>query len=259
VRNNPLKYVDPSGHIPIPMITGAIGGLIGGVAGAGLYAWSVGGNINGEDMLLAAGAGAVSGALIGSGAALIGAAVGTAGAVSAGTVTASTMLIGAGSGMGAAGAGQLVSNGFTETPFNKNAFIATTGSNLIGGAVKGSPIGRTAAGRVVADAATGVADSVLENVLSGEPVDRERAVAYSGIYAASFILGERITKKPSQSLIQAPNSQPGGSTIFPQTRPTIGSILIHDKSTESVKSTFLSAFVTSAANIVCSASNPCGR
>ena len=48
VRNNPIKLVDPDGHIPLPFIMGAIG-AIGGAVGA--YAVSVGVNLaTGQDL-----------------------------------------------------------------------------------------------------------------------------------------------------------------------------------------------------------------
>ena len=88
VRNNPIKYIDPTGHILL-LATAAIGGAIGAIAGAvGYTAYTAitGTEFNTGHMLLAAGGGAVAGALIGTGigwAAGVGAAEATAAGVTA--------------------------------------------------------------------------------------------------------------------------------------------------------------------------------
>jgi hypothetical protein len=38
--NNPLKYVDPDGDVPIPVITGAVGAGVGAIVGGGVEAFS---------------------------------------------------------------------------------------------------------------------------------------------------------------------------------------------------------------------------
>ena len=91
-NGNPVMFSDPSGHIPVPLITGGIGALVGGAAG-GIYAAFTGGNVKASIA-----GGLASGFIVGSGAGLVGAAVGagtitTAGALGAGTV------IGAGGGV----------------------------------------------------------------------------------------------------------------------------------------------------------------
>jgi hypothetical protein len=85
-------FSDPSGHIPVPLITGGIGALVGGAVG-GIYAGFTGGDVGASIA-----GGLASGFIVGSGAGLVGAAVGagtitTAGALGAGTV------IGAGGGV----------------------------------------------------------------------------------------------------------------------------------------------------------------
>jgi hypothetical protein len=67
VRNNPLKYTDPSGHIPLPLITGAAGFVIGGVAYVVNESRQEDGFNLAEDwvdLAVAASSGAVSGAMI---------------------------------------------------------------------------------------------------------------------------------------------------------------------------------------------------
>ncbi len=63
--NNPVLGVDPSGQVPVPLVTGAAGALVGGAAG-GLIAWW-----RGENVAAGMAGGAAGGFLIGSGAALI--------------------------------------------------------------------------------------------------------------------------------------------------------------------------------------------
>lgn len=65
-NGNPVLYVDPSGNIPLPIITGGIGAIVGG----GVAYWKSGGDWNAT--LSGAVGGAVSGALIGTGAGLVG-------------------------------------------------------------------------------------------------------------------------------------------------------------------------------------------
>jgi RHS repeat-associated protein len=68
-NNNPVRYNDPSGHCLI-LCTAIIGGAIGAIVGAvGYTAYTIatGNEFNTGTMLLAAGGGAVAGALIGTG------------------------------------------------------------------------------------------------------------------------------------------------------------------------------------------------
>ncbi|MBI1895861.1 MAG: hypothetical protein HYZ57_07640 [Acidobacteria bacterium] len=66
--NNPLKYVDPDGDVPIPVITGLVGAGVGGLVGAGAEAlkqWRAGGEIKWGKVWTAAGGGAIAGGLAG--------------------------------------------------------------------------------------------------------------------------------------------------------------------------------------------------
>jgi len=67
VGNDPVNFVDPSGNIPVPLISGGIGAVFGGIAG-GFVAAANGGDTNA--ILSGIGVGAVTGFGIGSGAAL---------------------------------------------------------------------------------------------------------------------------------------------------------------------------------------------
>jgi RHS repeat-associated protein len=89
--NNPLNYIDPTGHCPL-CLTAIIGGAIGAIAGAVAYTGYVvatGQQFNAGHMFLAAGGGLAAGALIGTGigfAAGLTVAEATVAATTAGTV-----------------------------------------------------------------------------------------------------------------------------------------------------------------------------
>jgi hypothetical protein len=71
--NNPIRYNDPSGHCPL-CLTAIIGGAIGAIVGAvgyTVYVAATGQQFNAGHMLLAAGGGALAGALIGTGVGLV--------------------------------------------------------------------------------------------------------------------------------------------------------------------------------------------
>ena len=59
--DNPVELTDPDGEIPIPLITGGIGGVFGG-AGYALETWAAGGPWNWGKFGTAVGSGAVTGA-----------------------------------------------------------------------------------------------------------------------------------------------------------------------------------------------------
>lgn len=65
VLNNPLKYVDSTGHIAILPIM--VGGFAGGVIGGATYALSAGSSFQWGEMAAALGVGVAGGALIGTG------------------------------------------------------------------------------------------------------------------------------------------------------------------------------------------------
>jgi RHS repeat-associated protein len=104
VRHNPLIYTDPSGNIPIPLFTGLIGGVAGGLIGSGadlLYQAAVEGkslnDINWGSVAQSGIAGAATGAIIGA----------TGGAAAGVLGTGSTLALQAGLGsMGGAVASQ---------------------------------------------------------------------------------------------------------------------------------------------------------
>jgi hypothetical protein len=62
VGGDPVSFTDPSGHVPLPVITGVIGGISGG-AGYVVGKLVSGGCISGRELGVAIGVGAVQGAL----------------------------------------------------------------------------------------------------------------------------------------------------------------------------------------------------
>lgn len=96
--NNPLKYVDLDGDVPVNVIAAVVGAAIGGVVGAaGEYANQVrtsGQVTSGARMWTAAGGGAVAGGIAGFTLGIGAGAGATAGVVEAGIVNASSTVIG---------------------------------------------------------------------------------------------------------------------------------------------------------------------
>jgi RHS repeat-associated protein len=96
VNNNPVRYNDPSGHCLV-LCTAIIGGAVGAIVGAvGYTAYTVatGKEFNTGNMLLAAGGGAVAGALIGTGVGIaegMSAAAATTAAVTGGAATTTVL------------------------------------------------------------------------------------------------------------------------------------------------------------------------
>lgn len=136
--NNPISKTDPTGHFGI--VGAAVGGVIGGIAG-GTVAYFTGG-----DWKAAAVGGAVSGALIGSGAGII------AVAVKAGTITTAGAL-GAGAVLGAGGG--VIGNTVEQVAQGKSLSQVSAKQQLVAGGVG-------ALGGVAGSAAT-VVNQVAKN------------------------------------------------------------------------------------------------
>ena len=68
--NNPLKYVDPDGQIPLLVVTGGIGALVGGSIEA-YRSYRDGGSVNWGRVTKGAAIGGVAGATLGAGASLV--------------------------------------------------------------------------------------------------------------------------------------------------------------------------------------------
>jgi RHS repeat-associated protein len=109
VLNRPLTGNDPDGHC-FPVCTALIGAAIGAIVGSGSYmiAMAVSGQeIRADHALLAAGAGALAGGLIGTGIGI--AAMAPVGTAAAAATTLGATLVGGGIGAGAAGEGYILS------------------------------------------------------------------------------------------------------------------------------------------------------
>ena len=177
--NNPVKYNDPSGHVLNILAGAGIGAAIGG--GAYLLNHFISGgdcdNINGKELLVAAGVGAAGGALIASGAALIVAAAGTTTGVSGGAI-AGTALVGAGQGALASEVGYTMAAG---EDYQTNEMLVSAGVGAAAGAasaVVSSPlVGLGAAEQAVANTviggAAGGVEYGLQQEVNGESGDPE--------------------------------------------------------------------------------------
>jgi len=132
VRNNPLKYTDPSGHLPV-IVTAGIGALIGGIVGGAIYLTANQNTAVESEFWTAVAVGAVTGGLIGSG-------IGLAAVAASGTTLASvsTMLVGGGTAAAITETDYMISNPdeFQTEPFVESAVV----SGVVGGISSGIPI-----------------------------------------------------------------------------------------------------------------------
>ena len=154
--NNPLKYVDDSGHIAI-LATAAAGAVIGGIVGGVAYLittpqnqWNLG------DGLLVAATGALAGGLIGTG---VGAAAGAT-LASGDLMAASTAAIHTGAGVGIAvgGGSTLRDNHLSGEGFHAGEFMITSAAGGIGGAFAAGVPGAGLPPAVVRASASGSAN-----------------------------------------------------------------------------------------------------
>ncbi|MCC7360561.1 MAG: transposase [Anaerolineales bacterium] len=182
--SNPLKYTDPSGHFPVPLITGLIGAGIGAAVAGGLYYAYNRESFDWGECLVATGAGAVAGGLIGSGVGLI-----NAGAVGASLAVASTA-INVGAGAAGAGAGYIATN--PESFDNTNFAVNTTAGGVIGGvsgAIPAEGAGLLAKGLV--NQVGSVAQYSVSQAVNGQPIT-QNGIANSligGTVAGVFDMG----------------------------------------------------------------------
>ena len=188
VGNNPVVYNDPSGHCP----TCFIGGVIGGIAGAGLYYWNTqrsGQDFQWNEALVAAGTGAAAGALIGTG---VGAAAGASMLTAVATST--------GVGIAAGGGGYMAANIATKKDFDTTEFaIASAVGGAQGAVGQAGMLGTT--GAAVLGGVANVAQYELTKVAQGEAptVDAEAGAAFLGGTIAGFASGGYI--KPETKLV----------------------------------------------------------
>jgi len=141
VNNNPVRYNDPTGHcidgITTILCVGALAALSGGLIGAGMYiiAQSQAGEpINGGELALAAGVGAVAGV-----------------AMTVGVLTGNPILVGAGVGAAFGGGADLVGDIVEGEEFDASDFAIASAGNALGGALlpwTGVPVNPITAGLV---------------------------------------------------------------------------------------------------------------
>jgi RHS repeat-associated protein len=144
VRNNPYRYTDPNGELPLPLITGTIGGIIGWFVGAASSAYSQyseRGSINlqqvGQASLIGAASGFAAGATFGLAAPFIGQVANIGGAVKA------APLVGIAGGASSVVGGrtaiatnnllnhQDISSGLTDVKQMSGDFLTGTASSLL--------------------------------------------------------------------------------------------------------------------------------
>jgi RHS repeat-associated protein len=173
VLNRPLTGNDPDGHC-FPVCTALIGAAIGAIVGGGSYmiAMAVSGQeIRADHALLAAGAGALAGGLIGTGIGI--AAVAPAGMTAAAATTLGATLVGGGIGAGAAGEGYIMLRPVEKRmggsgEFKPSEFTANVTTGLVDGMISSrvGPIGRLASGTLIGGTGTLALTDALEGKLS---------------------------------------------------------------------------------------------
>jgi hypothetical protein len=156
--NNPIGYVDPTGEFANWIIGGGIGAVVGGAIG-GVAALVTGGDVKAGII-----GGAVSGAMVGSGAIIIEA------ALAGGTVTA-TGVLGASTILGASAsimdntAAQLVTNIDSGQSLEQALANIDTSQQLVAGGI-GAGMGLLSGGTTLANAAARANCAAMNSVLS---------------------------------------------------------------------------------------------
>jgi RHS repeat-associated protein len=142
--NNPYKYTDPDGSIPIPIITGSIGGIIGWGVGAGVSAYTqhrdtghIDYQVVGKASLVGATSGFIAGATFGLATPMLGEAANSGGAVKA------APLVGIAGGISSVAGGQAavatenalsgdsITSGLGNSQQMGGDFLLGTGSSMI--------------------------------------------------------------------------------------------------------------------------------
>ncbi len=153
--NNPIRYSDPDGDFPIPIMvaTGLAGGIVGGLA-SGIIAIAEGKDT--QDVLIAAGGGFVGGAIIGSGAGLL-TTLGTGVAAAGGTIA-----INAASGFLSGAAQEGTTQALEKVAGSRESF--DTGKIVKSAAV--STVSNVVAGGIVDKFVKPITDKLVANVSS---------------------------------------------------------------------------------------------
>jgi len=159
--NNPLKYVDDSGHFAfLPVL---IGGVVGGVIGGATYALSAGSSFQWGEMGAALGVGVAGGALIGTG-------------VGIGAGVAMLASIGAGVGVLAGEVGYTVAAG---EQFTTGEMLVAASANGVEGAF--SAVTKSPALKIGLSGAASAAQYTLGEAVSG------RTPTADGVAASTLI------------------------------------------------------------------------
>jgi len=179
-RNNPINYNDPDGHCPLLLSMG-VGAAIGGMVGAISYFSTNLSSFNSGEYWTAVGAGAVTGALIGSGVGIL--AMPEVAAAGGATIAIANTLIGTGSGATGSGLGYILT---TPNGFETNDFLTTT---AIGGAVGGvsANVGTGLAGAAIKEGVYIVGSEVQYALTTDQwSVEGAKGAAVSGAISGAF-------------------------------------------------------------------------
>lgn len=179
-RNNPVNYIDPDGHCPL-LISMGVGAAIGGMVGAISYFSTNLSSFDSGEYWTAVGAGAVTGALIGSGVGIL--AMPEVAAAGGATIAIANTLIGAGSGAAGSGLGYTLS---TPNGFETDDFLTTT---AVGGAVGGvsANVGTGLAGAAIKEGVYIVGSEVQYGLTTDQwSVEGAKGAALSGAISGAF-------------------------------------------------------------------------
>jgi hypothetical protein len=189
VLNNPVRYSDPSGHIP----TALAGAVVGALFTTGTYLLTAQIPTNGDwtafatDLAIVAAAGAAGGALIGTG---VGAGAGAAMIASVtgiGAPTTAAAVGAAGMGVLTSAEGYMIATSLTGGTFDRTDFIIET----VGGGIDGAVAGVTGGiGSVASSGFTAAGASMLEDTAHGRPLNWSRAGTQLGMGLATGFVAE---------------------------------------------------------------------
>jgi len=193
VQNNPLKYVDPSGHIPTVLVGAAVGALLT----TGTYLVTAEIPTNGDwtefttNLAVVAAAGAAGGALIGTG---VGAGAGMAVIASVtgvgGTTAAATVAAAAGVGAVASAEAYMVTTALKQETFDRQNFLIETTVGAAEGASSSLTWGLDS---VAISGVAAAGGSLWKDVAHGRPMDYRQAAIEGAWGLGSGALAESLT------------------------------------------------------------------
>jgi len=204
-RGNSLKYNDPSGHCP----TCFIGGFAGGLLTSGTYlATTSYAQWNLTDFGVVTGAGAVGGALIGTG---IGITAGTA-SMSAAMTLATSAAVAGGAGALISSESYMIANSVTSNTFDRSDFVITTAAGGLEGAAAATIPGSGLVPGLTRSALSGgfgVGEYGLMQMVNGQEISAGEMVSAGGVAAFSGFAGDLFAggfTSPSPLILRNPQT-----------------------------------------------------